>query len=208
MNSYIELIKTLDFNKENEVNLHIHTNYSDGKCSPLEILNSAKEKGYKYISITDHNTLNAYLENDFLNCEMVISGIEFDCWEGTVFLHLLGYGVDIHNPELQSVCAKTKNETEADIVRIFSKRSAKKMIEIIHNAGGIAVLAHPACCLTLSHERFIKKLKKFGLDGVEVYYPYSRHRGIIKFNTAKNIEKIADKLGLLKTGGTDCHTNL
>lgn len=205
----IDIIKTFDFEEKNSVNLHIHTTYSDGKATPEEIYKAAKEKGYKHISITDHNTVNAYLENDFLlNDDMVMTGVEFDCWEGTVFLHLLGYGIDIHNKELQNVCAKTKKETEADIVRIFSKRRAKDMIEVIHNAGGIAVLAHPACCLTLSHERFIKKMQGFGLDGVEVFYPYKRHRGFIKFNTAKNIGKIADKLGLLKTGGTDCHTCL
>ena len=90
-------------------------------------------------------------------------------------------------------------------MRIFAKRDIKKLIKAIHNAGGIAVLAHPACCWAVNLEEFIKKLISYGLDGLEVYYPYKRHRGIIKFHKASTVEKIADKYNLIKTGGTDLH---
>ena len=167
------------------------------------LIQQASEKGYKYIAISDHNTFNGYLENNVP--DYVIPAVEFDVWCGYVFMHLLGYGIDVNNKELQQFCAKSKRETELDIIRIFSTRNIKKLIQAIHNAGGLAVLAHPACCWALSHDRFIKKLISYGLDGLEVYYPYKRHRGIIKFTTARNIEKIADKYGLIKTGGTDLH---
>ena len=35
-------------------NLHGHSNYSDGKLSPEEVCNAYIEKGYNFISITDH----------------------------------------------------------------------------------------------------------------------------------------------------------
>lgn len=207
MTNYKEIIQS--FTKEDYeqkiVNLHIHTTYSDGLADAKDIVKQAHQKGYKKIAICDHNTLNAYLETDILNDNIIIPAIEFDVWCGYVFMHLLGYGIDVHNKGLQSFCAKNKQETEADIVRIFSKRDIKKLIQAIHNAGGIAVLAHPACCWALSMERFVKKLMSYGLDGLEVYYPYKRHRGIIKFRTAHHIEKIADKYNLIKTGGTDLH---
>lgn len=207
MTNYKEIIQS--FTKEDYeqkiVNLHIHTTYSDGLADAKDIVKQAHQKCYKKIAICDHNTLNAYLETDILNDNIIIPAIEFDVWCGYVFMHLLGYGIDVHNKELQSFCAKNKQETEADIVRIFSKRDIKKLIQAIHNAGGIAVLAHPACCWALSMERFVKKLVSYGLDGLEVYYPYKRHRGIIKFRTAHHIEKIADKYNLIKTGGTDLH---
>ncbi|HNW26622.1 MAG TPA: PHP domain-containing protein [Candidatus Gastranaerophilaceae bacterium] len=207
--SYKDLIKS--FTKqdyENRVNLHIHSTFSDGGVNAVELVEKAKAKGLKYISITDHNTLNAYLQTAILNEEIIIPGIEFDCWFGTVFLHMLGYGVDVNNKKLQSLCAKTKRGTEADWVRIFSFKHPKRVIDAIHEAGGIAVLAHPACCFTFSLEKLVKNLMKFGLDGIEVYYPYERHRKIVKFHTVKTVEKIADKLGLIKTGGTDEHGSL
>lgn len=207
--NYIELIKS--FTKadyEESVNLHVHSTFSDGKMDANVLVEQAKAKGLKYIAISDHNTLNAYLETDILKEDMVIPAIEFDCWYGTVFLHMLGYGVDVNNAELQSLCAKTKRGTEADWVRIFSMNHPKKVINAIHNAGGIAVLAHPACCFTLSLDRLVKNLVKLGLDGIEVYYPYPRHRGFIKFHTAKTVDKLGDKYNLIKTGGTDEHGNL
>lgn len=209
MKSYKELIKS--FTKEDyesNVNLHIHSTFSDGEVNAEELVAQAKAKGLKYIAISDHNTLNAYLETDILKEDIVIPAIEFDSWCGSVFLHLLGYGVDVNNKELQSLCAKTKRGTEADWVRIFSFKHPKKLINAIHEAGGIAVLAHPACCFTLSLNRLVKNLVKFGLDGIEVYYPYARHRRIIKFHTVKTVEKLADKYSLIKTGGTDEHGSL
>lgn len=206
---YKNLIKT--FKKqdyENTVDLHIHSFFSDGKSAPEELVKQAKSKGLKHIAISDHNTLNAYLKTNILSDEIIIPAIEFDCWFGSVFLHMLGYGVDVNNEKLRSLCAKTKRGTEADWVRIFSFKHPKKVIEAIHEAGGLAVLAHPACCFTLSLDRLVKKLTKLGLDGIEVYYPYNRHRGIIKFHTVKNVEKIADKYNLIKTGGSDEHGDI
>lgn len=203
--NYKDLIKTFtqkDF-EEHKVNLHIHTTYSDGQAEFSGIVRQAWEKGYKYIAIADHNTMNGYLQNGI--AENVIPAVEFDCWHGYVFMHLLGYGVDFENPELKKFFAASKKETELDIIRFFTSRRAPELIKAIHDAGGIAVLAHPACCWCLSMDRFVKDLKKYGLDGLEVYYPYERHRGIIKFHSRDTVNKIADKYNLIKTGGTDLH---
>lgn len=189
----------------NKVNLHLHSTFSDGKGNVTEILQQAHKLGYKKISFCDHNTLEAYKQTEILKDDIILPGIEFDVWCGYVFMHLLAYGIDINNEELLSFCAKDKKETELDIIRIFAKRDIKKLIKAIHNAGGIAVLAHPACCWAINLEIFVKKLISYGLDGIEVYYPYKRHRGIIKFHTAKEVERIANKYNLIKTGGTDLH---
>lgn len=186
-----------------KVNLHIHSTYSDGKSEFNEIVKQAKEKGYKLISITDHNTIEGH--KNFKD-EILVTGAEFDCWFGYVFIHLLAYGIDVNNPSLAPFLAKTKAETEGDLIRLFSKRNVPKLIEAIHEAGGIAVLAHPACYWAISLERLVKKLMKYGLDGIEVYYPYPRFRKIVKFHSAKEVRKIADKYPhLIKTGGTDFH---
>lgn len=189
----------------NKVNLHLHTKFSDGEGDAEDLVRQALEKCYKKIAFCDHNTLEVYHKTDILKYDIVLSAVEFDVWCGYVFMHLLGYGIDVNNKELLSFCAKNKKETELDIVRIFAKRDIKKLIQAIHNAGGIAVLAHPACCWAVNFEGFIKKLISYGLDGLEVYYPYKRHRGIIKFHKTETIEKIADKYNLIKTGGTDLH---
>ncbi len=203
MKNYKELIKgfTEEDYTEHRVNLHIHTTFSDGRGEFSTLVRQGA--GYKAIAISDHNTIEGYLENEIP--DNVIPAVEFDVWCGYVFMHLLAYGIDVNSDALKPFLAKSKRETELDIVRIFAKRDIKKLIAAIHEAGGIAVIAHPACCWAFSLDRFFKKLKNFGLDGAEVYYPYERHRGIIKFHTVAEVKKAAEKHGLLMTGGTDLH---
>ena len=202
----LEEFKTNNFEgMESCINLHIHTTASDGKMTPEEALEFVKKNGYKYFAITDHNTFNAYKEIDYKNINGLITGIEFDCWYKGVFMHLLCYGIDPNSDEMQEFLAKTKSETEKDIIRIFSKRNVEKIIETVHKLGGITVLAHPCCCPCLSLNWFFKKLKNAGLDGIEVFYPYKRHRAIIRFHRTKTAFKLAKKYDFLMTAGTDKH---
>ena len=201
------------FQKEdfiNDVNLHIHSNFSDGHFTPLEILEDAKKKNYRYIAISDHNTVEAYKQTNVIESDnpKIITAIEFDCWFKGVLVHILGYGIDINNNELLAICAKTKKETEADIVRLLNNRHPKEVINAIHCAGGVAVLAHPACYWAINLDSFVKSLVALGLDGIEVFYPYRRHRGVIKFHRASTVEKIARKYNLIMTGGSDSHAEI
>ena len=204
-----ELFST--FKKEdfyNKVNLHIHSNYSDGKIDFDELILQAKKLNMKYISITDHNCVEGYKNSKYKDDPILIKGVEFDCFYRMSLLHILGYGIDIENIELNKLCAKNELEQKNDIIRLFKSRHPKKVIKAIHNAGGIAVLAHPCCCNVLFLKDFVKRLKNYGLDGIEVYYPYDRFRGIIKFSSRNYPFEIAKELNLIKTGGSDEHSSL
>lgn len=196
-------LKEKDFKK---INLHIHTTFSDGKADFENVLNNAKANGYEMIAITDHNTVEGHKK---FKDEILLTGVEFDCWCGYVFIHLLAYGIDVESEYLKPFLAKTKAETEGDFIRLFSKRNVPKLIEAIHKSGGIAVLAHPACYWAISLEGLVKKLMSYGLDGIEVYYPYPRFRRIVKFHSSKDVRRIAEKYPqLIKTGGTDFHEKI
>ena len=76
------------------------------------------------------------------------------------------------------------------------KISAFDAIRLIHIAGGLAVLAHPA--LNRSDE-IIPDLVRAGMDGLECFH--SRHtQGV-----SEHYLQIADKHDLLVSGGSDCH---
>ena len=189
-------------------NLHIHSNVSDGKEDFDILIEQAQKLGLKHISITDHNTVAGYKKTRHLNDPVLIPGVEFDCFYQTSLIHILGYGIDFSSPHIEKLCAKNKNETKLDIVRLFHSRHPKDVIEGIHKAGGIAVFAHPCCSSVLSLDCLVKKLKNFGLDGIEAYYTYNRHRGIIKFHSRKKPFELAKKYNLILTGGTDEHGSL
>lgn len=205
-----ELKKLLSSFKEEDyyksVDLHIHSNESDGDLNPIEILNQAHKKDLKYISIADHNTIDAYISTNIMADDIVIPAVEFDCIFKGIPIHILGYGFDIDNREMKTLYAKNRFGVTTNWYRIFHLRNPKEVIEKINNAGGLSVLAHPCCYWTLNLDKFIGDLVKMGLDGVEVYYPYKGMRSIVKFHSRKNIAQIADKYNLIKTGGTDCHT--
>ncbi len=204
-----ELIKS--FNKEDfysKVNLHVHSNFSDGEIEFDKLVEQAKNLNMKHISITDHNSVQGYLNSKYRDDKILIKGVEFDCMYNFVLLHILGYGIDPNSETLQTICAQNEQEQKNDLIRLLKSRHPKKVIDAIHQAGGIAVLAHPCCCNVFSLDDFIKKLVSFGLDGIETYYPYDRLRGIVKFSSSKIPPKLAQKYNLIQTGGSDEHKDL
>ena len=46
----------------NSINFHMHSTYSDGSLSPIEIYNQALELNIDHYAITDHHSVDAYLE--------------------------------------------------------------------------------------------------------------------------------------------------
>lgn len=199
----LKALKKEDYFKN--VDLHIHTNYSDGILNPFEIIDYAQKNDLKYISITDHNTIDAYLCTNILRKAFLISGVEFDCLYKGVLVHILGYGIDIDNLELKSLYANNKSGCTHNIQRLMNLRNPKEVIEKIKSAGGIPVLAHPCCYWAKNLDLFVKDFVDMGIEGIETYYNYSGMRKIVKFHNENIIESIADKYNLIKTGGTDKH---
>lgn len=78
---------------------------------------------------------------------------------------------------------------------------AIESIEIIHRAGGLAVLAHPGLMKKdrVWHEKFIKELVEKGLDGIEAFY--SKHDN----EQVKHYVSIAEKYNLGVSCGSDFH---
>jgi 3',5'-nucleoside bisphosphate phosphatase len=77
-----------------------------------------------------------------------------------------------------------------------AKMSALEGIELIHQAGGLAVMAHPGLNRT---DEIIPALVDAGLDGIECFHTKHSTR------TAERYLEMADKFNLLVTGGSDCH---
>ena len=76
------------------------------------------------------------------------------------------------------------------------KMSGAEALELIHQAGGVAVLAHPGLNRT---DEVIPGLVEAGMDGIECYH--TKHPTA----TTERYLKIADRFHLLVTGGSDCH---
>ncbi len=81
------------------------------------------------------------------------------------------------------------------------KITPMEAVELIHGAGGLAVLAHP-CLYKMDRTTLLAmvgEMKAVGLDGIEALY--SRNRG----SDEVDFKKIAGDFGLLVSGGSDFH---
>lgn len=81
------------------------------------------------------------------------------------------------------------------------KLSPKEAVDMIKSVGGVAVLAHPKTINTEARplKDTIKALAEDGIQGIEVYH--SDHNA----KDSREFKEMADELGLLITGGSDCH---
>jgi 3',5'-nucleoside bisphosphate phosphatase len=73
----------------------------------------------------------------------------------------------------------------------------QQVIDLIHRAGGVAVLAHPGLSFP---EHILTQLVACGLDGIEVFHP-AHQPPQIEYYT-----QLATRHGLLMTGGSDSHS--
>lgn len=116
------------------IDLHIHSNASDGTFSPEEIVRMAVEKKLRAIAITDHDTLvgsRSVLAGALPDHLHFITGVEISTAAPAGFrmggsLHILGYGVDVDHAPLEQALA--------DLQRARDER-IPKIVDLLNRAG-------------------------------------------------------------------------
>lgn len=122
----------------NLVDLHSHTNCSDGFLSPAELLVYAAERDIQLLAITDHDNVDAYkqlcgsydlLHNKaFINIQLetnkslyVLAGVEISCSWTKHNIHVVGLGMDITNSAFSDFIIKQK-QIRYDRVSIIAEQ--------------------------------------------------------------------------------------
>ena len=239
--------------------LHLHTYFSDGTFAPEELAQRGAQLGLVAMALTDHDTVEGCARMD-LSCRGLgvefIPGTELTAEFDGHEVHLLGYFLDVRQPQLlaeikkfQTVRQERIHEMVAKINEMgiplraeavftlancqspgrphvaralaqegfcesmeeaferFLKKgrpawvpkykiSALDAINLIHQAGGLAVLAHPGLNRC---DHVIPRLASDGLDGLECFH--SRHSS----TQSVYYLALAASLNLAVTGGSDCH---
>lgn len=103
------------------IDLHTHSNHSDGTFSPEELLKEAEEKDIKALALTDHDTASGVraLNNSSCNFEFV-PGIELSLqYNGTLRVHMVGLFIDPESPEVIRIEELNKNLREERNLKIL-----------------------------------------------------------------------------------------
>ena len=104
-----------------------------------------------------------------------------------------GYSDSFNGELYKSLFSKS---SENNILVEAKYENVKDVIDSIHTAGGIAILAHPYASECVDE---ISKYIEYGIDGIEVFHPSADEE------QQANLKKIASKHKLLMTGGSDFH---
>jgi hypothetical protein len=188
-------------------NFHMHTTHSDGQLHPEALAKQAIELSLKGFAITDHHQISGFrLAQRFLEAHQAKSNqLVPQLWTGTEItsrlleteVHILGFAFDPDHdaisPYLQGSAPKGQDAIAA------------RVVAAIQQAGGIAVLAHPARYRRTADE-LIPAAACIGIDGVEAYYAYDNPKPWRPSPEAtERVCQLVDHHDLLKTCGTDTH---
>ena len=134
------------------IDLHTHTNYSDGSLSPNELINLAIKKRVGTLAITDHDTLEGVKtidRNDSLIVDSgikLINGIELSAKVTSGRMHILGYDINVNNERLNNKIKELKTNSVNSVLSImeqikrdygivFNYEDIKALINSNHNLG-------------------------------------------------------------------------
>ena len=99
-----------------QVDLHLHTTYSDGTLSPAELVRLCAGRGLRVIAITDHDSTDGVPEAleaaENFDGLTLIPGIELSADVPGSEVHLLGYFVQYQDPELQRTLRRFREGRE------------------------------------------------------------------------------------------------
>ena len=107
----------------NNIDLHIHTNYSDGTFTPKEIVDLAKKNNMKVLSFTDHDTIKGVKEGIEYAKKFgikVIPGVELSTFS-VMEIHILGYNFDINNTKLIETLEDFSQQREERVLKILNE---------------------------------------------------------------------------------------
>ncbi|MCH4904972.1 PHP domain-containing protein [Cylindrospermopsis raciborskii CHAB3438] len=189
-------------------NFHAHTVFSDGKLHPHILMEQAIAIGLKGLAITDHHSVEGYekaknwleewqCHHPFSPAPHLWSGVEINAELLDVEVHILSYSFEVEHHRM-----KPYLQREAAIGEEYK---ALNVIAAVHDAGGIAVLAHPAR-YKKSHFELIPKAAECGIDGVESFYAYKNPTPWEPCpKLTAEVQMLAEEYGLMSTCGTDTH---
>lgn len=118
----------------NDKDLHIHSNYSDGSYSPIELIPLLKENNIKTFAICDHDTIGSLKELKKLDLDGLeyISGIEISSYYKDMGIHILGYYIDGNIIPLKKLLKKIEQKRKKRMKEILKKIKEKHGIKITH----------------------------------------------------------------------------
>lgn len=172
---------------------HVHSSFSyDSRTDLADIARVAKRHGFQVVLMSEHNNrlTDAQVAELVTRCDqlsdselLIVPGLELSFDHN--YVHLLAYGIRTYIDSFHEGC------------------TFPGLVEAIHQAGGLAVLAHP------SHKRAFERLAPGdfdGLDGIEIWNVKSGNQYVPNAGELALLQRLrAAGGGQVALGGVDWH---
>ncbi len=145
-----------------KADMHMHTTYSDGIFSPYEVVKKCKQRGLSVISITDHDSVDAFPDAIEYGKEFgveVIPGVELSALVDDRDVHILGYFLDYTNKRLLEYLEFFRRERVKRAERIVAKLNNINVpltIESVLERAGHGAVGRPHIASAMVEEGYIE----------------------------------------------------
>jgi len=112
------------------VDLHCHSNVSDGVLTPAELVARAHANGVDVLALTDHDEVGGLSEAARVAADLglrFVTGAEFSVTWGARTLHVVGLGFDPDNAQLRAGLHKTRSGRRNRAVQMGERLEAMGM---------------------------------------------------------------------------------
>ena len=148
------------------IDLHTHTNFSDGSFSPTALVKLAHQKGLHILAITDHDTTEGLTEameaTQSLPLEL-IPGIELSAEFQGRETHILGYFIDLSDSQFQTRLERLR-ATRLDRIHQILDRLQTLSLEIslseVEHVAGSGTIGRPHIAQLLIEKGYVKGMKE------------------------------------------------
>ena len=106
------------------IDLHTHTNFSDGTDSPTQLINKALAAGISVLGLTDHDSISGWQEavTALRPGISLVPGAEISCQTPDgISVHILGLLFDSENLELMSTMQATRENRHGRMAKIITR---------------------------------------------------------------------------------------
>ena len=148
--------------KREYIDLHLHTNASDGLLTPAEVIVHAVSLGLAAIAITDHDTVDGYIAAKALadgDTIEVLAGVELSCSYKGFDVHVLGYMIDYENPQFIKkieTFRKDRYERGEAMVAKLNDLGINLSMETVKLIAGNSAVGRPHVADALLREEFVQ----------------------------------------------------
>ena len=163
------------------IDFHCHTTASDGSLSPPELLDLAQEREIDMLSITDHDTLEAYQQlHQVNNSIQIIPGIELSSQWNRRGVHIVGLNVGLSSPSILEAVEKQSTARRERAAKIAEKLERFGFEDCL--AGALSFASSPE---QIGRPHFARYLVKIGAVS-NIQQAFKRYLGAGKAGDIKD----------------------